>query len=119
MQVWKIERRTGESKLIFALETENHHMEDLAGTGSMGEILLSSIQRQLKLIAIPAAFSVVLFCAIALPIIANVLGGIVYVGFGIICSVMIPLFTIGLAALKKKLKLFPMYVFLTLPLNYH
>ena len=92
MQVWKINGRL---------------LEDLEGVGSMGEILMSSIRRQLKLIAIPTALSIVFFCVIALPILASVLGGIVYVGFGIICFFMIPLCAIGLAALKRKLKLFP------------
>jgi hypothetical protein len=82
-------------------------LEDLDGIGSMGEVLMSSIRRQLKLIAIPTALSIVLFCVIALPILASILGGIVYVGFGIICSLMIPLCAIGLAALMRKLKLFP------------
>jgi hypothetical protein len=93
--------------LIFALETGNHQLEDLAGIGSMGEILMSSVRRQLKIIAFPTALSLILFCAITLPIVASVLGGIVYVGFGIICSFMIPLIVLGLVALKKKLKLFP------------
>jgi hypothetical protein len=100
-------RNSGESKLIFALKTKNHQLDDLAGIGSMGEILMSSIRRQLKLVAIPTVLSIVLFCAIMLPIVASVLGGAVYVGFGIICSFIIPLFVLGLAALKKKIKVFP------------
>jgi hypothetical protein len=31
-----------ESNLVFALETEDHQLDDLAGIGSMGEILMSS-----------------------------------------------------------------------------
>jgi biotin transporter BioY len=61
----------------------------------------------MKFLAIPSGLSIVLFCAMTLPVIASVFGGIVYVGFGFICAFMIPLFVLGMAALKKKLKIFP------------
>jgi hypothetical protein len=82
-------------------------LEDLAGIGSMGESLMSSIRRQLKFVAFPAGLSIVLFCAIILPMVASLLGGIVYVGFGIICALIIPLFMLGLVALKKNINVFP------------
>jgi hypothetical protein len=98
---------SNESNMIFALETENNQVEDLAGIGSMGEIVMSSVRRQIKVIAIPAAFSMGLFCAMILPMVASILGGIVYLGFGIICAFMMPLIFIGVTVIKKDLQLYP------------
>ncbi|MGD9220584.1 MAG: hypothetical protein PVH01_14910 [Desulfobacterales bacterium] len=98
---------SNESTMIFALETGNNQVDDLAGIGSMGEILMSSVRRQIKIIAIPAAFSIGLFCAMILPTVASILGGIVYLGFGIICAFMTPFIFIGVTVLKKNLQFYP------------
>jgi hypothetical protein len=100
-------KNSGESTLIYALKTETHQLEDLAGIGSMSKTCMASIRRQLKYTAITASSSILLFCAVMLPLMASVLGGIVYIGFGFICAFMIPLLVVGMAVLKKKLELFP------------
>jgi hypothetical protein len=97
----------GETNLLFALETESDQLEDLDGIGSMGEKFMTSIQRQLKFVAMPTAFSIVVFCAIILPMFASFFGGIAYVAFGLICAFLIPLAVFGITVIKKKLKLFP------------
>lgn len=97
----------GEATLIIAMTTENKQLDDIGGIGSLGEKLMSSFRRQLKIIAIPSILSIGLFCAMILPAVAGVVGPVVYVGFGLIAVFMLSMLVIVLLVLKSKLNVYP------------
>jgi hypothetical protein len=100
-------KNPGEATLIIALDTNGDRLEDLSGIGSIGDIMMASIRRQLKFIVIPAALSFVLFCVMMLSIIASIFGGFAYVAFGIICAILVLLSILGISIFKKFIDIYP------------
>ena len=95
------------SKLMFALRHGRAEKEDLDGVGSLIDNALSSMKRQLSLIAIPSILSLILFLLIVLKMVASVLGPVVYLLFALIIVVSAVFLAGGLLVVKKKLEAFP------------
>jgi hypothetical protein len=96
-----------ESKLMFALRHGRAEKEDLDGVGSLIDNALSSMKRQLSLVAIPSILSLLLFLLIVLKMVAGVLGPVVYVLFALVIAVLAFFLAGGLFLVKKKLQAFP------------
>jgi hypothetical protein len=96
-----------ESKLMFALRHGRVEKEDLDGVGSIIDNALSSMKRQLSLVAIPSILSILLFSLIVLKMVASVLGPAVYVLFALIIGILAVFLAVGLLVVKNKLQAFP------------
>ena len=96
-----------ESKLMFALRHGRVEKEDLDGIGSIIDKALSSIKRQLSVVAIPSILSVLLFSLVVLKMVAEILGPVVYLLFAFIMAVLAVFLAGGLLVVKKKLQVFP------------
>jgi hypothetical protein len=96
-----------ESTLMFALRHGRIEKEDLDGVGSIIDNALSSMKRQLSLVAIPSILSILLFSLIVLKMVASVLGPAVYVLFALIIAVLAVFLAVGLLVVKNKLQAFP------------
>ena len=96
-----------ESKLMFALRHGRVEKEDLDGVGSIIDNALSSMKRQLSLVAIPSILSILLFSLIVLKMVASVLGPVVYLLFALIIVVLAVFLAVGLLVVKNKLQAFP------------
>lgn len=96
-----------ESNLLFALKSGRVEKEDLDGVGSLTDTAMSSLKRQLTLIAVPSILSILLFSTVVLSMLAGVLGSVVYV-LAAIMFILLGIFMVGgLILLKKNLQVFP------------